>query len=168
MRHLHGRGYKRIAFIGGTTNRHTRGAARREGYEMAMRQLGLAENRVISFGTPPISMKQGGEAIVRLLEQWPEAEAAICVSDLSAFGALMACRRRNWTIPGRIAIAGFGDFEISGTCYPAITTVGVHCYDIGNRAGELLLRAIDGERHSRPLATETIITDYEVIQREST
>lgn len=90
MRHLHGRGYKRIAFIGGTTNRDTRGAARREGYEMAMRQLGLAENRVISFGTPPISMKQGGEAIVRLLEQWPEAEAAICVSDLSAFGALMA------------------------------------------------------------------------------
>ena len=168
VRHLHGRGYKRIAFIGGTTNRDTRGAARREGYEMAMRQLGLAENRVISFGTPPISMKQGGEAIVRLLEQWPEAEAAICVSDLSAFGALMECRRRNWTIPGRIAIAGFGDFEISGTCYPAITTVGVHCYDIGNRAGELLLRAIDGERHSRPLATETIITDYEVIQREST
>ena len=54
VRHLHGRGYKRIAFIGGTTNRDTRGAARREGYEMAMRQLGLAENRVISFGTPPI------------------------------------------------------------------------------------------------------------------
>ncbi len=168
VRHLHGRGYRRIAFIGGTTNRDTRGADRRAGYETAMSALGLTESRVISFGTPPISMRQGGEALVRLVEQWPEVEAAICVSDLSAFGALMECHRRGWNVPGRIALAGFGDFEISGTCYPAITTVGVHCYDIGNNAGELLLRAIEGERNAQPIAPETILTDYEVIVREST
>ncbi len=168
VRHLHGRGYQRIAFIGGTTNRDTRGADRRMGYEAAMQSLGLTENRVISFGTPPITMKQGGEAIARLVEQWPEVEAAICVSDLSAFGALMECHRRHWKVPDRIAIAGFGDFEVSGTCYPAITTVGVHCYDIGNKAGELLLRAIDGERNHAPVAAETIITEYEVVPREST
>jgi LacI family transcriptional regulator, gluconate utilization system Gnt-I transcriptional repressor len=167
VRQLHSRGYSRIAFIGGTTNRDTRGADRRAGYEAAMRQLGLKESRVISFGTPPISMKQGGEAIVRLIEQWPEVEAAICVSDLSAFGALMECQRRKWKVPDRIALAGFGDFEISETCYPAITTVGVHCYDIGNRAGELLLRAIDGERSGKPIAPETLMTEYEVILRES-
>lgn len=168
VRHLHAKGYRRIAFIGGTTNRDTRGADRRAGYEAAMRELGLNEARVISFGTPPISMKQGGEAIVRLVEQWPEVEAAICVSDLSAFGALMECQRRNWKVPKRIAIAGFGDFEISGTCYPALTTVGVHCYDIGHNAGKLLLRAIEGERNRTPIAAETVITDYEVIAREST
>jgi LacI family transcriptional regulator, gluconate utilization system Gnt-I transcriptional repressor len=168
VQHLHRRGYRRIAFIGGTTNRDTRGADRRQGYELEMQKLGLLQSRVKSFGTPPISMKQGGEAIVRLLEQWPEVEAAICVSDLSAFGALMECQRRKWKVPERIAIAGFGDFEISGTCFPAITTVGVNCYDIGSKAGELLLRAVDGERRSRTVATETIITDYEVIQREST
>jgi LacI family transcriptional regulator, gluconate utilization system Gnt-I transcriptional repressor len=168
VRHLHAKGYRRIAFIGGTTNRDTRGADRRAGYEAAMRDLGLTESRVMSFGTPPISMKQGGEAIVRLLEQWPDVEAAICVSDLSAFGALMECQRRGWKVPERIALAGFGDFEISGTCYPAITTVGVHCYDIGNSAGKLLLRAIEGERNKQPIAAETIITDYEVIAREST
>ncbi len=168
VRHLHAKGYRRIAFIGGTTNRDTRGADRRSGYESAMRDLGLTESRVMSFGTPPISMKQGGEAIVRLLEQWPDVEAAICVSDLSAFGALMECQRRGWKVPERIALAGFGDFEISGTCYPAITTVGVHCYDIGNSAGKLLLRAIEGERNKMPIAAETIITDYEVIAREST
>ncbi len=168
VRQLHSRGYQRIAFIGGTTNRDTRGADRRAGYESAMASLGLKESRVISFGTPPISMKQGGEAIVRLVEQWPEVEAAICVSDLSAFGALMECHRRGWKVPERIAIAGFGDFEISGCCHPAITTVDVHCYDIGNKAGELLLRAIEGERTGTPIAPETIITDYEVIPREST
>jgi LacI family transcriptional regulator, gluconate utilization system Gnt-I transcriptional repressor len=53
VRHLHGRGYKRIAFIGGTTNRDTRGADRRAGYETAMNALGLTESRVISFGPFP-------------------------------------------------------------------------------------------------------------------
>jgi LacI family transcriptional regulator, gluconate utilization system Gnt-I transcriptional repressor len=80
----------------------------------------------------------------------------------------MECHRRSWKVPERIAIAGFGDFEISGCCHPAITTVGVHCYDIGNRAGELLLRAIEGERNGLPIAPVTILTDYEVIAREST
>ena len=167
VRYLHAKGYRRIAFIGGTTNRDTRGADRRAGYEAAMAELGLPDSRVISFGTPPISMKQGGEAVVRLVEEWPEVEAAICVSDLSAFGAVMECNRRKWKVPQRIAIAGFGDFEISSCCHPAITTVGVHCYDIGNRAGDLLLRAIEGERAGVPVARETIITEFEVIARDS-
>jgi LacI family gluconate utilization system Gnt-I transcriptional repressor len=167
VRYLHAKGYRRIAFIGGTTNRDTRGADRRAGYEAAMAELGLSESRVISFGTPPISMKQGGEAVARLMEQWPEVEAAICVSDLSAFGAVMECNRRKWKVPQRIAIAGFGDFEVSSCCYPAITTVGVHCYDIGNKAGDLILRAIEGERMGKPVSAETIITEFAVIARES-
>ena len=168
VRYLHSKGYRRIAFIGGTTNRDTRGADRRAGYEQAMAELGLSDTRVISFGTPPISMKQGGEAIARLVEQWPDVEAAICVSDLSAFGALVECQRRGWRVPERIAIAGFGDFEISSHCYPTITTVGVNCYDIGHSTGKLLLRAIEGERGGKSVAAETILTDYAVIPREST
>ena len=168
VKYLHQKGYRKIGFIGGTSNRETRGADRREGYERAMAKLGLKDTRIISFGTPPISMKQGGEALARLVEQWPDVEAAICVSDLSAFGALSECQRRKWPVPRRIAIAGFGDFEISSCSYPTITTVGVNCHDIGKRAGELLLRAIEGERAHKPIAAETIITDYAVIAREST
>lgn len=167
VKYLYGKGYRRIAFIGGSTSRDTRGADRRAGYEAAVAELGIGPGRVISFGTPPISMQQGGEAVVRLIEQWPEVEAAICVSDLSAFGAVMECQRRKWPVPKRIAIAGFGDFEVASCCVPSITTVGVHCHDIGHRAGNLLMRAIEGARSGTELATETIITDYQVIARES-
>ncbi len=168
VRYLHQKGYRKIGFIGGTSNRDTRGADRRLGYERAMASLGLKDTRIMSFGTPPISMKQGGEALARLVEQWPDVEAAICVSDLSAFGALSECQRRKWKVPDRIAIAGFGDFEISSCSHPTITTVGVNCYDIGKRTGELLQRAIAGERAHKPIGAETIITDYAVIAREST
>jgi LacI family transcriptional regulator, gluconate utilization system Gnt-I transcriptional repressor len=167
VKYLYDRGYRKIGFIGGTSNRDTRGADRRLGYERAMAALGLAETRIMSFGTPPISMKQGGEALARLVEQWPDVEAAICVSDLSAFGALVECQRRKWSVPDRIAIAGFGDFEISSCCYPTLTTVGVNCYELGRKSGDLLLRAIEGERAEQPISAETIITDYAVIARES-
>ena len=68
----------------------------------------LPEGRVISFGQPPISMAQGAQAIAQLVQQWPDVDAAVCVSDLSAFGALSECQRRGWSVPQRIAIAGFG------------------------------------------------------------
>jgi LacI family transcriptional regulator, gluconate utilization system Gnt-I transcriptional repressor len=99
VKYLYDKGYRKIGFIGGTSNRDTRGADRRLGYERAMAVLGLKDTRIMSFGTPPISMKQGGEALARMVEQWPDVEAAICVSDLSAFGALTECQRRKWPVP---------------------------------------------------------------------
>ena len=167
VRQLHARGYRNIAFIGGTSNRDTRGADRRRGYGEAIKELGLPDGRVISFGQPPISMAQGAEAIVQLVKQWPEVDAAVCVSDLSAFGALMECQRRSWNVPGRIAIAGFGDFEVARNCHPRITTVAVDCVGIGRAAGELLLRAIEAARDGGRLPPETVLIPFHVEQRES-
>jgi LacI family gluconate utilization system Gnt-I transcriptional repressor len=167
VRHLHAAGYRRIAFIGGTSNRDTRGADRRRGYGEAIKALGLPDSRVISFGQPPISMAQGAEAVVQLVRQWPEVDAVVCVSDLSAFGALTECQRRGWLVPQRIAIAGFGDFEVAKNCHPRLTTVAVDCAAIGRAAGELLLRAIDAARQHERLPPETMLIPFRIEQRES-
>lgn len=168
VRDLYARGYRNIGFIGGSSNRDTRGADRRAGYEAAMADLGLGDGRVVTFGTPPISMEQGGQAIVQMLEQWPKTDAVICVSDLSAFGAIMECHRRGWAVPGRIAVAGFGDFEVSRCCWPSISTVMVESYDIGKQAGELLLETLDGIRSGAEVTPATRRIDFKVISREST
>jgi LacI family gluconate utilization system Gnt-I transcriptional repressor len=167
VRHLHAKGYRRIAFIGGTSNRDTRGADRQRGYAQAIRDLGLPEGRAIGFGQPPISMAQGGEAVAELIRQWPEVDAVLCVSDLSAFGALMECQRRGWAVPQRIAIAGFGDFEVARACHPRITTVAIDSVGIGRAAGELLLRVLDGTRDGRRPPAETVLIPFRIEQRES-
>ena len=170
VHHLHGKGYRHIGFIGGTSNRDTRGADRRRGYTEAITALGLPAGRVISFGQPPISMAQGAQAVQQLVQQWPGVDAVVCVSDLCAFGALMCCHRLGWPVPQRIAIAGFGDFEVAKNCHPRLTTVAVDCAAIGAAAGELLLRAIDavqvGPGHR--LAPETVRIPFHIEQREST
>lgn len=165
---LHQRGYRNIGFIGGTSNRDTRGADRRIGYGQAVEDLDLPRGRVVSFGKPPISMEQGGEAIVHLISHWPDVDAVVCVSDLSAFGALMECHRRGWAVPGRIAIAGFGDFEVARCSFPRLTTISVEAFGIGRMAGDLLLRAIEARRAGGRLPAETRVAPFRVIQREST
>jgi LacI family gluconate utilization system Gnt-I transcriptional repressor len=165
---LHERGYRSIGFIGGTSTRDTRGADRRYGYTQAVEALGLPRGRIVSFGLPPISMEQGAEAMALMLADWPDVDAVICVSDLSAFGALMECQRRGWAVPGRIAIAGFGDFEVARCCHPRMTTVSVEPAGIGMSAGGLLWRSIDEARRGARLPPEAVKIPYRIIERETT
>ena len=141
--HFVAAGYTRIAFIGGDASRDTRGSDRRLGFIAALRDHGLDASRLIDAGAPPISMREGANAMARLLAEYPDTEAVICVSDLSAFGALTECQRRCVAVPERMAIGGFGDYEIGGISVPALTTIDAQARQIGERTGQLILDLLD-------------------------
>lgn len=161
------KGYTRFGYIGGTTNRDTRGSQRRAGVQRCLETHGLDPTRVISFGVPPITVKQGGEAIISLLEKWPDTQVALCVSDMSAFGALMECQRRGIRVPDDVAIAGFGNYEIGAWCHPRISTIDVECYTIGRLAAQSLQDGIRGQALDGDMAPY-VQTRCGVILREST
>lgn len=167
VRRLYEKGHRDIGFIGGASPRDSRGVERLRGYQAAVAALGLPEGRVVAHGEPPITMSQGGEAMRRMLAAWPGLDAVVCVSDLSAFGALMECRRQGLAVPGRLALAGFGDFEVARFCQPAITTVSVDPEGIGYAAGNLLWRAIAAARGGTRLAPERVETPFAIIERET-
>lgn len=155
-------GYRKIAFIGGDASRDTRGSDRRLGFIAALRDHGLDPSRLIDGGTPPISMREGANAMARLLVEYPDTEAVICVSDLSAFGALTECQRRGISVPDRIAIGGFGNYEIGGISVPALTTIDAKAREIGERTGRLILDLLE----ETPEVPDITITP-ELIVRES-
>jgi LacI family gluconate utilization system Gnt-I transcriptional repressor len=144
--HFVAQGLRRIAFIGGDADRDTRGTDRREGFVAAMRAHRLDPSRLIAAGAPPISMREGAAAMGRLLDRLPDTQAVICVSDLSAFGALAECQRRGVAVPEQISIAGFGDYEIAEVSVPALTTINPFPRLIGARAAELILKVLDGQQ----------------------
>lgn len=146
--------YRRIAFIGGDADRDTRGADRRAGFLAAMREQGLDGSRLIETGPPPISMREGAAAMERLLELHPDTEAVVCVSDLSAFGALTECQRRGIQVPDQMAIAGFGAYEIAAISVPPLTTIDPFPRRIGEQAAEVLLDALNSEAPSRTVFIE--------------
>ncbi len=142
--HLVGQGHGRIAFIGGDTDGDTRGADRRRGFLSAMAAHGLDASRLIGAGRPPISMREGADAMVRLLDGYPGTEAVICISDLSAFGALTECARRGLSVPGDIVIAGFGAYEIADICVPRLTTIDPHPARIGQATAQMIIDVLTG------------------------
>ncbi len=144
--HLIARGLRKIAFIGGDADRDTRGTDRRAGFIAAMTAHGLDATRLISAGAPPISMREGAVAMGRLIDTLPDTEAVICVSDLSAFGALTECQRRGISVPDRLSIAGFGDYEIGAICVPTLTTVNPFPREIGTQAAALIVGVLQGAR----------------------
>lgn len=142
--HLTGRGYRKIAFIGGNSTFDTRGADRRRGFVAAMEGMGLDPSRLITVGRPPTSMRQGADAMAMLLDTLPDTEAVIGVADPAAFGALTECARRGISVPGDMAIAGFGNFEISGISEPALTTIDPFPARMGEQAGQLIADLLRG------------------------
>ncbi|GIT89588.1 LacI family transcriptional regulator [Jannaschia pagri] len=159
--HLVAQGHQRIAFIGGDTDGDTRGADRRRGFLAAMAAHGLETSRLIGAGTPPISMREGAEAMGRLLEEHPDTDAVVCVSDLSAFGALTECARRGLSVPGDIAVAGFGAYEIADICVPRLTTIDPHPARIGQEAARMIVALLAGAGAERRVAVEPALTAAE-------
>lgn len=144
VRHLVSSGRTRIAFIGGDTDGDTRGADRRRGFIRAMEEQGLSAERLIGAGAPPISMREGADAMALLLENHPDTQAVICVSDLSAFGALTECARKGVKVPEDIAVAGFGAYDISSICVPTLTTIDPQPLEIGEKTGQLIVSLLRG------------------------
>ncbi len=167
VQYLYQRGRRRIGFVGGRTSFDTRGTQRRTGFKRVARALGLPIDRIILAGKTPVSMAQGAAALESMLTRWPDVDAIVCVSDLSAFGVLAECQRRAIDVPGRIAIAGFGDFEVARCCHPRLTTIAVDCADLGRKAAEAALGALEARNRNAFRKPETTRIEFRVVARET-
>ncbi|WP_291863852.1 substrate-binding domain-containing protein [Bradyrhizobium sp.] len=141
-RFLTERGYRRPAYLGETDDEGTRGARLRRGFTETIKQLKLGPIRVFDYKPPPFSMLQGRAALPLMLKRWPDIDAIVCVSDPCAFGVLTEAQAMGLGVPAQLAVVGFGDFEVSRCCTPALTTVAVDSARIGREAGQLLIEVL--------------------------
>ena len=73
----------------------------------------------------PSTIMAGREAVRRLLPHLDRRTAMCCSSDLLAFGAVTEARMLGIAVPDRLAVCGFGNFELGAACEPPISTVNV-------------------------------------------
>jgi LacI family gluconate utilization system Gnt-I transcriptional repressor len=160
-RYIFRRGYRRVAFIGRLRN-DPRSEDRLRGFREGLRGHGMSSVRVIEVGDPA-SPEVGAAGIDELLRRYPDADAVFFGSDRLAIGGLLACVRRGIAVPERLAIVGFGDFEISSLTMPSLTTIAVPTREIGSITGELVLARLAG----REIPERIVDLGYRFIQRES-
>lgn len=107
---------------------------------------------------------EGGQVMTASLMRGPTPPSAIvCASDLLALGALTAARELGLAVPEDVAVCGFDDFEFSKHTVPALTTVRVPAYRMGQIAAQMLIDSLAG----RAVEPRQVVLASEVVRRQS-
>lgn len=154
-------GRRRIGIITADPASNDRNAERLAGFQAALGRAGIPFDSSLSLHLR-YGIAEGREALVTLLERYPDMDALFCASDLWAAGAIYECQRRRIPVPEQIAVCGFNDQEFAAEMVPSITTVRVRRYEIGVLSGESILARLKGQPVER-----AVDVGFEIVERES-
>jgi LacI family transcriptional regulator, gluconate utilization system Gnt-I transcriptional repressor len=156
-------GYRRIGFVGYEGDVSHRFTERVPTFRQSMEKAGLDSHRIFlvdqadGFGAGP-------KALDGLCRIDPELDAIICPTDIVAAGVLFECGRRGWKVPDRLAVAGWGDYEIASEITPGITTIQPHSYEMGKNAMAMIIERSTGQGSPGPIMD----TGFHIVKRNST
>lgn len=157
-------GYRKVALFTTFTKDNERQVERQAGYHAAVHEFGLDDDPERLVAELEMDLKAAARQLRLLLERRPDVEALFCTGDFIAAGALFEAQRLGLSVPQDLAIAGFEGLEIAENLNPSLTTVRIPRYEIGRKAGEMLLERIA----RRPVETPVVDLGFEIIRREST
>src|SRR5579863_9133142 len=165
LRHLYQLGHRKIAFMRGGS--HSSDADDRWECLMAVaRDLKLVVPPELSVqlqlrvSTPELGFEPANE----LLQRGADFTAIVCYNDVSAIGAIRACRDHGLQVPGDVSIVGFDDVQGAAFHNPSLTTIRQPLTQMGKVAARILLQRIRGQA-SFP---DIVPIRPELIIREST
>jgi LacI family transcriptional regulator len=159
-RYLRELGHTRIAHITGHPW-HGDAAARREGYERALRDTGVPVDP--DLAVPGNFEEQSGMAATEtLLGSGIPFTAIFAANDQMAFGAGLALFRAGRRIPQDVSLIGFDDHPSAAYTWPPLTTIRQPTVEMGMAAARAVVEELRGRRFVQP----TFHTD--LIVRSST
>lgn len=158
VRHLVGRGHRRVAMLAGPeANFDAR--ERLAGYTDTLAALLPRARPQVLRGD--FSEESGYRAGRQLLSMSERPDALFAANDMMAIGCLFALTEAGLKVPGDIALAGFDDIPIARYVTPPLTTVRVRIAELGELAMERLVLAI-GEAGNDKHTTQTLRTELVV------
>jgi LacI family transcriptional regulator len=159
--HLIGKGHRRLAFFGGSSDLVVY-QERLGGFIEACEAFGIpSTNRLIVEGE---TSRKGGMACLDTALTTPQPPtAALCFNDAVAFGVMLALRKRGLEAGTDFAVVGFDDVAEAEHYMPALTSVAVDTAGLGERAAHVMLKMIQ----SRTTRAEDHIGAVNLVVRES-
>jgi LacI family transcriptional regulator len=158
--HLIEHGHRQIAFLGLNKSLFTF-QARYAGYKEAMTRAGFAPENYIDC----VSQENTITAVHSLLTETDPPTALFAGNNLTMRYILHALNVLRIDVPGKIALAGFDDFDIADVLQPALTVVRQPVYQIGEAAANLLFERIS--RAQFPTRGHRVVLPLELVIRRS-
>lgn len=137
-RHLVGRGYRRIGYVGHDLSRDTRAAKRHAGFRAALAEAGLRlhAERIVDAAS---GVAAGRTALDALLRDAPDCDAVYFSNDDMAIGGLFHCLAAGIAVPDQVAVMGFNALDIGQQMPRPLTTIRTPRAEIGEMAGRVAL-----------------------------
>jgi DNA-binding LacI/PurR family transcriptional regulator len=161
VEHLAALGHRRIALVV-PTRTEAPFANREDWYGPALARAELGPEPAWIF-RESISIEGGHRAGQRLLSLPERPTAAICHSDAMAIGLLQACTEWKVAVPRDLSIVGWDDVPYATLVNPALTTVRVPRYELGQAAARRLLDLLAG----RPGGDSPAALPLQFVRRQS-
>jgi LacI family transcriptional regulator len=133
-------GHTLIGVVNGPTRVST-GRERYEGVIRALEEYGLPPKPLIFNGD--FSTEGGSRAVRKFIEADSKPTAIVSLNNCMSLGVLLEIVRSGLRIPDDIAVASFGEVEAGLLLkQPNLYFTNQHPYEMGLKAGEILLRRI--------------------------
>jgi LacI family transcriptional regulator len=164
--HLIGHGYKRILCFGGEAELYTI-KERLRGYRHAMEEAGLPLLIDTTMGDDATSAERSLKS--HLASRKPP-RAIFTLKNSVTIAAFQVLQQLGVSVPSRMALLGFDDFELASTLRPSISVVQQPIESVGRKAAELLfaqLGRIHGTNRSRMLNYEPMVLPNRLLLRNS-
>ncbi|HZX06404.1 LacI family DNA-binding transcriptional regulator [Kribbella sp.] len=145
VEHLVGAGHRDIAMLG-SEGPDDVADVRRDAFRAVVRELGLDPARCPVHPCAQ-SVPDGERAAAAVLTAYPETTALFAYSDLIAVGAIRAAVREGRQVPGSCAVVGFDGLPLGELVTPALTTVHIDTWRLGELAVDQVARQL-GEDNS--------------------
>ncbi len=140
--HLLAQGYRDLAYVQTGVPEDFRATERGEAFAARVRKAGVA---VRMFHAPLGDPLAAGRHALREMLAGGLPRAVAFANDNLAAGACLQAQEQHISVPGEIALLGFGDFPLSRQIAGGISTVGVKPYEIGVACARQLLRMVAQE-----------------------
>lgn len=156
--HLIATGRRKVGILAGLPFAST-AADRVRGVVDGFRAAGLdVPDSLIVYG--PFDAAGGRKATEEILASGQRPDAIFAANDFAAIGALGTLRDYGLAVPDDVAVVGFNDTPLAAEMTIPLTTVRSPMHEMGQRAFELLVRRMQGERpESELLAPQLIVRD---------
>jgi LacI family transcriptional regulator len=162
VRHLVGLGHKNIALLGTTLEVSTH-RDRVQGYWQALKNAGITPPDGYVERVAP-TLADGVAGTLRLLDRSPRPTALFVTSNKLTIGAMAAIHDKGLRCPADISVIGYDDYDWEEAFRPRLTTVAQPSYLIGQRAAELLIARILGQKTG---PAEQVVVPSHLVVRES-
>lgn len=151
------KGCKKIVFVGAQPY-NTASSERCKGYREALKAHGMiVEDSFIKTGG--IEIDGGYSSVMQLVKDHVDFDGIFVYNDLMALGVIKALKELKIRIPEDVKVVGYDDISYSSFISPALTTMRMKKFEIGEIAFKLLFDSNEQNKDEVVLHSDLIIRE---------